>query len=178
MKNLKITVIALLTLTLATVSCKKTEAPAAAPVQQNDGNDQNGGANDTTNNPTDSIISFMDKIGSIAADSTITYDSTLAMSNDISFVNIPYDYSGIDIFTANNGGMTNNELSTAGSYADRLSGVRIYNEATSAWEVYTLVGSSAHSLSIFTTNGFEVLLGGTFTNANGDTVVIPEVVLK
>jgi len=177
MKNLKITVIALLSLTLATVSCKKEVAPTpAAPVEQND--DNNGNANDTTNNSTDSIISFMDLVGDIAADSTITYDSTLAMSNQISFSNLPYDKSGIDVYTANGGGMTPNDLVTSGSYDNKLSGITIYNEATSAWEVYTLNSAVAHTLYLDLTNGFAIVLGGTFTNANGDSVVIPEIVLN
>ncbi len=177
MKNLKITVIALLSLTLATVSCKKTEAPEAAPaVQQNDDNDQNAGENDTTGN---SVISFMDKLGAIGTtDSTITYDANSIMDNEISFNNTPSDYSGIDVWTANNGGVVSADLQTAGNYTDKLSAISIYNEATSAYELYTLVGSSAHSLSVFTTGGYAIVLGGTFTNTNGDTVVIPEIAIK
>lgn len=180
MKSLKITVIALLSLTLATVSCKKEEAPdQKTPTTQNDGqnDDQNDDGNGGANDP-DTIISFLDLVDNIAADSTIVYDTTLAASNSIVFEKDPYDQSGITVLTSNGGGMTQNEFQTTGFYGDRLSGVRIYNEATSAFEVYTLVGTSAHTLYLDLSNGFSIVLGGTFVNTNGDTIVVPEIGIK
>ncbi len=178
MKTLKITVIALLSLTLATVSCKKEAAPTPAPAAQGSGSGSQGGSVDDSTGTTDSIISFTDLVDNISVDSTIVYDSTVAMSNRIDFLNMPFDQSGITIFTASNGGMTNAELNSAGVYSDRLSAIEIYNEASSAWEVYTLDSSAAKSLSIYTSNGYAVVLKGTFTNASGVTVVVPELIIK
>ena len=187
MKTLKITLIALLGLSLATVSCKKE----AAPEQQQQTNDNNGSGSgngggtstDTTNNNTnDSLITFVDLVDSIAQDSTIVYDSTYAMSNMIEFfdeyVSANSEYSAITIKTSNNGGLTNNELMTTGMYSDKLSAINIYNQATSAWEDYTLVASATHFFSIDVSNGYEVGLQGTFANANGDQVVVPLIIIK
>ncbi len=184
MKTLKITLIALLGLSLATVSCKKE----AAPEQQQQTNNNNGSGSgngggtstDTTNNNTnDSLITFVDLVDSIAQDSTIVYDSTLAFSNTIYFTHFSVpDYSAITIKTSNNGGLTNTELMTTGMYSDKLSAINIYNQATSAWEDYTLVASATHFFSIDVSNGYEVGLQGTFANANGDQVVVPLIIIK
>ena len=184
MKTLKLTLIALLGLSLATVSCKKEAAPEQQQQTNNNGGNGtgngSGNSTDTTNNNSnDSIITFVDLVDNVSSDSTIVYDSTIALSNTIYFSHFTYtDYSAVDIYTSNNGGMTNNELMTGGVYDDKLSGIHIYNEATSSWEDYTLVSSASHGLIINYSNGYTVSLAGTFVNANGDNVVIPWVDLK
>ncbi len=189
MKTLKIAFIALLGLSLATVSCKKEAAPEQQQQTNNNGGNGNGNGSgnstDTTNNnANDSLITFVDLLDNIGLDSTIVYDSTyFAANNYIEFgnnVDPGPDYSSITIRTLNNGGMTNNELMTSGTYSDRLSGIIIYNEAISAFDEYTLVTSSTHFLSLdLSVAGQEAAaIQGTFVNTNGDTVVIPFIVLK
>ncbi len=186
MKTLKITLIALLGLSLATVSCKKEAAPEQQQQQQSNNNGGNGSGNgsgnstDTTNNNSnDSLITFIDLVDNVSADSTIVFDTSNVLSNTIQFVSYPTPlYANIDIYTANNGGMTSTELMTSGVYDNKLSGINIYNEATLAWEDYTLVSTASHGLIINATSSeYRVAIAGTFVNANGDTVVIPWVEL-
>ena len=184
MKTLKLTIVALLGLALATTSCKKEEAPQAV---NNDNNTEqpadstgNGGSssNSGASNTDSTVLSFLDLVDNIAGDSTITYDSLLMMSNTISFVDLANNYAGIDVLTANNGGMTQNDYNTDGSYSDRLSAVRIYNETAQTFQTYTLVSTNPYNLVLGHGNGQPyIILRGTFVNTANEQIVIPELVI-
>ena len=176
MKTIKITVIALLSLTLAAVSCKKEEAPETNTVVTSTQNE--GGNEEEEEESQNSALYFTDLLAGLSSSDTLVYDSTWIMTNEIGYAQDPFDLSGIEIKLDNNGGVSASDLATTGSYDDELSAIEIYNGTTSAWEVYTLDPNASHSIFVDSSNGHEIVLSGTFINTNGDTVVIPLTIIR
>lgn len=178
MKNAKIILSIVLTVSLFIFSCKKDKSPEV--VATNDSTNTTS-TNDSTSvgGNEDSTVTFLTLLDNISvSDSTITYDSLFYTQNLLSGVNVSQPTSGIDILFGNNGGMSASSWNTTGYYTNKMTGIRIYNQSISGYELYNLDATQPHSFYNNLPNSNGVTFEGTFVNSNGDVVTIPSIALS